>query len=215
MVAYVTAGKGKAERRQVRGVWFWVVPMPMEGVLASVGRKRRWRELRRMGVRRGIVPRELRQEGGKWGIQSVEVYPLRRAVWEQMLSQQGGTAAIRAGHVDAAVRDCAAVLARRFRYLRLETGWGTDALQQELLRRYGLSAGGGMAAELTVSFGGEPTGEREICLGEDCGRWQKMEYEKIEGLEEWEFSEELLCVLFQSGGVKKEEIRVKRLTSNA
>lgn len=214
MVAYLTAGRGKAERRQVRGVSFWVVPMPMEGTLASVRRKRRWRELRRMGIRRGIVPPEWAKEAEKWGIRGVEVYPLRRAVWEQMLPRQGNTALIRAGYIDAAVRDCAAVLARRFRYLRLETGWGTEELQQELLLRYGLSIGGG-TAEMTVSFGGKPAADPEICLGEDCARWQRMEYEEIEGLEGWEFSEELLCTLFQSGGVKKEVIRVKRLTSNA
>ena len=215
MVAFVTAGKGKTERRQVRGVWFWIVPMPMQGVWATSRRKKRWRELRRLGVRRGIVPTELAQEAEKWGVRGVEVYPLRRAVWEQMIPRQGHAAAIRAGHVDGAVADCAAVLARRFRYLRLATGWGTETLQEELLRRYGLSTGGGMAAEITVSFGGEPTGENEVCLGEDCDRWQQVEYEKIKGLEEREFSEELLCVLFQGGGVKKEEIRVKRLISNA
>ena len=215
MVVYVTAGKGKISRKQVRGVPFWVVPMPMDGVLAAVRRKKRWRELRRLGVRRGIMPQILQQEAEKWGIRGVAVCPLRRAVWEQMLPRRGQAAAIRAGHVDGTVRECAAVLAQRFRYLHLETGWGTGGLQQELLRRYGLSAGGGMAAELTVSFGGEPTAKNEICLGEDCGQWQQVEYEPIEGSEEWEFSEELLCVLFQSGGVKKEEIRVKRLTGNA
>ena len=215
MVVYVTAGTGKPDRRQVRGVWFWVVPMPMEGILASRRRRKRWRELARSSIRRGIVPQELRQEAEKWGVQGVEVYPLRRAVWEQLLPQQGQTAAIRAGHVDAAVRDCGAVLARRFRYLRLETGWGTEGLQRELLRRYGLSAGGGAAAEVTVSFGGSPGEGREICLGEDCARWQTVEYEAIQGLADWEFSEELLSVLFQSGGVEKEEIRVKRLIGNA
>ena len=167
-----------------------------------------------MGVR-GIVPRELTQEARKWRIRGVEVYPLRRAIWEQMLPEQGYTAVIRAGHVDGVVKECAAALARRFRYLRLETGWGTEGLQQELLRRYGLGVGGGTAAEMAVSFGGEPTEKLEICLGEDCARWQQVEYERVGGLEDWEFSEELLCVLFQGGGVKKEEIRVKRLTSNA
>ena len=215
MVAFVTAGNGKPEKRQVRGVWLWVMPMPVGGALASARRKKRWRELRRLGIRRGIVPTELAQEAEKWGVRGVAVYPLRRAVWEQMVPKRGNSAAIRAGHVDGAVADCAAVLARRFRYLRLATGWGTETLQEELLRRYGLSTGGGMAAEITVSFGGEPTGENEVCLGEDCDRWQQVEYEPIEGSEEWEFSEELLCVLFQSGGVKKEEIRVKRLISNA
>ena len=215
MVVYLTAGTGKPGRRQVHGVWFWVVPMPMEGILASRRRRKRWREMQKLGIRRGIVPRELRQEAEEWGVQGVEVYPLRRAVWEQLLPQQGQTAAIRAGHVDAVVQDCGAVLARRFRYLRLETGWGTEGLQRELLRRYGLSAGGGMAAEVTVSFGGSPGEGCEICLGEDCARWQTVEYEEIQGLADWEFSEELLSVLFQSGGVEKKEIRVKMMTSNA
>lgn len=168
-----------------------------------------------MGIRRAIFPQALKQEAEKWGIRGVEVYPLRRAVWEQVLPGQGDMAAIRAGHVDAAVRDCAAVLARRFRYLRLETGWGTAGLQQELLERYGLGAGGGMVPAITVSFGGEPAAQNEICLGEDCTRWQRMEYEEMEGLGSLEFSEELLCVLFQSGVVKKGEIQVKRLVSNA
>ena len=215
MVAYVTAGKGKPERRQLRGVGVWVVPMSMTGIWGAWQRRRQWRTLHRMGVRYAVFPLALAQEAERWGIRKVAVYPLRRAVWEQMLPRCGSTAVLRAGYVDADVRRSAAVLAQHFRYLRLETGWGTEELARELLRRYGLGAGGCGEAETTVSFGGEPTAAGEICLGEDCERWQKAEYEEVAGLEESDIPEELLCVLFQSGGVKKEEIRVKRLLSNA
>lgn len=215
MWVYLAAGCGKPERRQVRGVWFWRVPMPMEGKLGFWQRRRRWRQLRRRGVQQAIYPADLACEAKRWGIRSVEVYPLRRAVWEQILPAGGSTACIRADSVDEAVRNCAMTLAQRFRYLYLDTGWGTEHLAQELLRRYGLGCGYGRETAVTVSFGGEPTAPGEICLGEDCAHWQQVEYREIEGLEGWEFSEELLAVLFQSGGVKKEEIRVKRLISNA
>ena len=214
MWVYLAAGNEKPERRQVRGVWFWRVPMPMEGKLAVWQRQRRWRQLRRKGVQHAIFPPSLGQEAEKWKISPVAVFPLRRAVWEQMLTQSGDTVLVRADHVDEAVRCCAMVLARRFRYLRLETGWGTERLAQELLRRYGLGSGGNGAAA-AVSFGGEPTVEGEICLGEDCALWQTVEYEAVENLEGWDLSEELFCALFLSGAVKKEEIRVKRVRNNA
>ena len=215
MWVYLAAGNGKPERRQVRGIWFWWVPMPMEGKLAAWQRRRRWRQLRRKGVQRAIFPPNLAREAEKWKIKTVAVYPLRRVVWEQMLPQGGDTALVRADHVDEAVRSSAMILARRFRYLRLETGWGTERLTQELLRRYGLGSGSGGEAKAAVSFGGEPTVEGEICLGEDCTRWQKVEYEAVENLEGFASSEELLCALFLSGAVKKEEIRVKRVGNNA
>lgn len=215
MLAYLALASGKPEQRQVRGMRLWWVPMPMEGKLAAWQRRRRWRQLWRRGVQRAIFPPDLAREAEKWKMKAVPVYPLRRAVWEQMLPQGGDTALVRADHVDEAVRSSAMTLARRFRYLRLETGWGTERLTQELLRRYGLGSGSGGEIRAAVSFGGEPTVEGEICLGEDCTRWQKVEYEEVENLEGWNFSEELLCALFLSGAVKKEEIRVKRVGNNA
>ena len=215
MLAYLAPASGKPEQRQIRGIWFWWVPMPMEGKLAAWQRRRRWRQLRRRGVHRAIFPPDLAREAERWKIAPVPVYPLRRALWEQMLPKGGDTALVRADHVDEAVRNSAMMLARRFRYLRLETGWGTEKLAQELLRRYGLGSGGSGEVEVAISFGGEPTVAGEICLGEDCSRWQKVEYEAIENLAEWNSSEELLCALFLSGAVKKEEIRVKRVGNNA
>ena len=215
MRVYIMEGTGKPARQQVRGVLLWTVPMPTVGKLAYLRRRKRWRRLQKMGVRRAIFPDTLAGEAEKWGIGRVEVYPLRRAVYEQLLPERGITARLRAERVTGAVEESAAVLAQRYRYLRLETGWGTEKLAQMLLRRYGLGSGGCGASEVTVSFGGQPTAEEEICLGEDCDCWQEMEYEEISGLEDWKFSEELLCVLFQGGAVRKEEIRVKRVTSNA
>ena len=215
MVAYISAGNGKGRTRQVRGVRLWEMPMPMEGALAELRRRRRWRALRNLGVRQAILPPALVQEARKWGIGMPEVYPLRRAVWEQLLPPWGNTALLRAAYVDAAVQESAMTLARRFRYLRIETGWGTARLARELLRQYGLSVGGVVVPDTAVSFGGKPTEAGEICLGTDCRRWQYMEYENVDGLEDLTPSEELLCVIFQGGGVKKEEIRIKRSGNNA
>ena len=215
MLVYLAEGNGKPERRQVREMSFLWTPMPMEGKLARLRRRKRWKKLRKMGVRRAVFPESLAGEAETWGVGRVEVYPLRRAVYEQLLPERGITARLRAPQVNGAVEQSAMTLAQRYRYLRLETGRGTETLAQALLRRYGLGGGGCGEAEMTVSFGGKPTAEREICLGEDCRLWQQMEYEEIPGLEGWKFSEELLCVLFQGGAVRKEEIHVKRLTGNA
>ena len=215
MVAYISAGNGKGRKRQIRGVRLWEMPMPTDGTLAELRRRRRWRALRNLGVRQAILPPSLVQEARKWGIGVPAVYPLRRAVWDQLLPTHGTTALLRAAYVDAAVQESAMILARKFRYLRLETGWGTEKLAQALLRQYGLSTGGFGEPDAAVSFGGKPTSTGEICLGEDCRQWQYMEYEEIDGLEDLASSEELLCVIFQGGGVKKEELRIKRSGNNA
>ena len=215
MFVHIVQGSGKPTRRQIRGVWLWTVPMPMTGALAVLRRRRQWRRLRNKGIQQAVFPDILAQEAGKWGIRSVAVYPLRRAVWEQRLPQRGNAARIRAPYVDGAVRESAAVLAQRFRYLHLDTGQGTAALAQELLYRYGLGVGGCDSAEVVVSFGGRPDSEGEICLGADCQRWQNVIYANITGVEAEDLSEPLLCVLFQGGGVKKEEIQIKRVENNA
>jgi len=215
MLAYLTAGNGKPERREIRGMPFWQIPMPMGGRLAPWRRWRRWRQLRRRGIQRAVFPAELAGEAAKWRIKPVEVYPLRRALWAELLPQGGETALVRADYVDGAVRSCAMILAQRFRYLRLETGWGTEQLARELLRRYGLSIGGSGAVQAAVSFGGAPSLEGEICLGKDCARWQTVEYETAEIPGAWDPPEGLLCALLLSGAVKKEEIRVKRVGNNA
>ena len=214
MLAYITPGTGKVKRQQVRGVWILTVPMSTGG-FSTLRRRRRWRMLRRMGIRRAVFALDLTQEAEKWGIRRVAVYPLRRVIWEQMLPGKGNLALVRASHVDAAVEQTAEVLLRRFRYLRLETGFGTDDLARRLLRRYGLGVGGGEASDVTVSFGGKPLAEGEICLGEDCARWQSVVYGEVDGLDGWEVSEELLCALLQSGGIKKEELRVKSILPKA
>lgn len=208
MLAYVKEGTGKAEYRQIRGMEILSVPMPV-GRAGALRRRRIWRKLYRMGIRRGIYPPAFQEEAARWGIRAVEVHPLRREVWMQLLPKTGTLAQIRAEHVDAAVEQAAEVLLRRFRYLRLETGWGTEGLAQKLLRRYGLGVGGEGQAEWTISFEGKPTERQEICLGPDCELWQQMIYENVEGVEDGELSEQLLCALFQSGKIKKEELQVK------
>ncbi len=55
-----------------------------------------------------------------------------------------------------------------------------------------------------------------ICLGEDCRRYQRIEYSLSgEKLGTWPLSEQLLAALFEAGGIKKEEIRVKTIVTNA
>ena len=165
-------------RQQVAGVWFTVAVVPQKGFLARYRRRRVLHMLHRWGVTRCVLPSEITEEAAGFGLLPVAVYELRRAMLPQLLEMQGdlrhSTALLRAGHVSPAVYDAALVLARRVRYLSLDTGGGTETLARELRTRLGLCVGGVGRPAVTVSFGGAPSGST-ICLGEDCRRYQRWE----------------------------------------
>ena len=219
MYGYVTLGTSAAvTRRRIEGVWFMAAVLPESGILLRLRRRFIWRKLRRRGVRRCVMPETLKAEAARWGILPVEVHRLRQALLPQLLDRQGDlrrkTAALQAAHVTAAVAEAAVLLARRVRYLSLEIGSGGEELERLLWERFGLTACGVGQAAVTVSFGGAPSGST-ICLGEDCRRYQKLTYRLTAGGPGEEVPEQLLAVLFETGEIKKEQIRVKTIEPNA
>lgn len=221
MYGYVRMGRrGEAARQRIGGIWLAAATVPERGLLAPLRRRRIWRRLRKWGAVRCVLPRQLAAEAGRYGLLPVEVHRLRQAVLPQLLALQGDlrrqTAALRAAWVSPAVREAAMVLAQRARYLTLAVDSGGAALARELRERFGLSTGSRAAPTVTVSFGGAPAGA-EICLGEDCQRYQQVTYQLRRGgnLLPWEQPEQLLAVLYECGEIKKEEICVKTIVSNA
>lgn len=218
MYGYISAGMHPClTRQQIGGVWFAVATVPQKGFLARYHRRRALRGLHRTGVTRCILPPEMTEEAAGFGLQPVAVCGLRRALLPQLLDMQGdlrrSTALLRAGYVSRAVYDAALVMARRVRYLALDTGGGTEMLARELRQRLGLCTGGMGQPAVTVSFGGAPSG-KTICLGEDCRRYQQLEYSLTgEKLGAWPLSEQLLAALFEAGEIKKEEIHVKTIVT--
>ena len=219
MYGYVTLGTPAAvAQRRIEGVWFMAAVLPESGILLRLRRHFVWRKLRRRGVRRCVMPETLEAEAARWGILPVEVCRLRQALLPQLLDRQGDlrrkTAALQAAHVTAAVAEAAVLLARRVRYLSLEIGSGREVLERILWERFGLTVCGVGQAAVTVSFGGAPSGNT-ICLGEDCRRYQRLNYRLTAGEPENEVPEQLLAVLFEAGEIKKEQIRVKTIEPNA
>ena len=210
MYGYVRMGRrGEAARQRIGGIWLAAATVPERGLLAPLRRRRIWRRLRKWGAVRCVLPRQLAAEAGRYGLLPVEVHRLRQAVLPQLLALQGDlrrqTAALRAAWVSPAVREAAMVLAQRARYLTLAVDSGGAALARELRERFGLSTGSRA-----------PAGA-EICLGEDCQRYQQVTYQLRRGgnLLPWEQPEQLLAVLYECGEIKKEEIYVKTIVSNA
>ena len=221
MYGYVREGeRAGVTRQRIGGVWFAVATVPPSGLLAGYRRGRVLRKLRRQGIRTCVLPSALTAEAARWGLREMPVQELRLALLPQLLDMRGdlrrATAVLRADCADAAVYRAAAVLASRVRYVTLQVDAGGEALAEALRRRFGLCAGSVEGAALTVSFGGAPEHSAVICLGEDCGRYQRLTYEMPEGLlDPWPVSEQLLAALYQAGEIKKEEIRVKTIAPNA
>ena len=203
------------ERRQVLGMWLLHVTLPCEGIFCRVRRRRGWRALQTMGVRRAVMPPALMEEAARWGIAPVEVFSLRRGLLVQLLdlmpSLRGKTVTLTAPCLTTDVETAACELARRGRYLRLEMERGGETLAAILYRRFGLTVGGVGETALTVSFGG-PAAGRCLCLGEDCAEHQEVTY-KVEKLEKMGImpQEELIAVLFEGGHLPKEAILVKSI----
>lgn len=220
MYGYVVEGQaGSMVCRQILGMWFWYLTLPVEGAFCSLRRRRWWRKLQSAGVRRAVLPDHLAAEGVRWGIEPVEVYTLRRAMLPQILdrcpSLSGKSVRLAAPYVTAAVGSAAEVLARRARYVDLQVGQGRDELALHLQRRYGLAVGAVGTVALTVDFGCGSLG-RCIALGEDCAAQQQVVYhaEKLASMG-IEPQEQLLSALFGAGYLEKEDIQVKTILFNA
>ena len=156
-------------------------------------------------VRGGSVPEGLPE---RFGLSAVDVSPLRQALLPKLLdwaekawglSLRSCCVRLHASRTDRAVWRCAAVLARRARYLELDTGEGSEALADDLRRRYGLSCGGRPVLEICLAQGW--TGDvPALLLGRDCGRMQKMRwYMPGHG----EMPEELLAALYREGRLEE------------
>ena len=217
---YVMEGQaGSMDCRQILGMWFCCLTLPIGGSFLGLRRRRWWRKLQKQGVRRAVLPAHLVAEGLQWGIAAVEVYSLRRALLPQILDRcpplTGKTVRLTAPCVTVAVGEAAEVLAQRARYVDLQVGQGGEALAAYLQRRYGLAVGAVGTVALTVDFGSGSIG-RCIALGEDCAARQQVVYhaEKLAaaGVEP---QEQLLSALFGAGYLEKEEIQVKSILFNA
>ena len=220
MYGYVQEGReGSVEMRQILGMWFCALTLPVGGSFLGLRRRSWWRKLQSAGVRCAVLPAHLVAEGLQWGIAAVEVYSLRRAVLGQILDccppLTGKTVRLTAPCVTVAVGEAAEVLAQRARYVDLQVERGGEALAAYLQRRYGLAVGAIGTVALTVDFGSSAMG-RYIHLGEDCAARQQVVYhvEKLAGIGV-EVQEQLLSVLFGAGYLEKEEIQVKTIRFNA
>lgn len=221
MYGYVRSGRdGGGEYRQIGGMWFYCLTLPVRGAFCALRRRKLWRKMQKAGVRRAVLPRELRDEAAQWGVEAVEVFSLRRAVFGQLLDccppLQGKTVRLTAPYVSAAVGEAAEVLAQRARYVDLQVGRGGEELSAHLQRRYGLAVGAVGPVVLTVRFDSGVGWGKSLHLGEDCEEHESVRYHvprlAAEGIEA---EEQLLSALLMGGYVKKEEIVVKSITSNA
>lgn len=220
MYGYVEEGQtGGMERRQILGMWFCTLTLPVRGAFLSSRRRKWWRKLQKAGVRCAVLPAHLAAEGLQWGIAPVEVYPLRRCLLPQLLdccpSLQGKVVRLAAPYVTAAVGEAAEILAQRARYVDLQVERGGAALAAYLQRQYGLAVGAVGAVALTVDFGSGSMG-KSIHLGEDCAKHEEVVY-CVENLarEGIAAEEQLLSALWEGGYIKKEEIQVKTILFNA
>ena len=220
MYGYVQEGRqGAIEMRQIAGMWFCTLTLPVGGAFLGLRRRRWWRKLQKQGVRRAVLPAHLAAEGLQWGIAAVEVYSLRRALLPKILDccppLTGKTVRLSAPCVTAAVGEAAEVLAQRGRYVDLQVGQGRDELARYLQRRYGLAVGAVGTVALTVDFGCGSLG-RCIHLGEDCAAHEQVVYEaETLDCESVAAQEQLLSVLWEGEYMKKEEIQVKTILFNA
>ena len=176
--------------------------------------------LRQAGVREGVWGEEL-PEALQMHLSPIEVTPLRRAMLPALLEQAlrqkrmtGQTASVRltAEGTSLPVYWAAQLLARRVRYLHLDTGDGQAALEDWLLHRYGLACGGASPAlEVTLRRTGDPSA---LLLGENC-REQAVEYilpPALEGLiPAGSEGEGLLAALYRQERLRPGELSVERI----
>ena len=212
MLGYVhlTAGRPVLERRAAAGMTYWALEGDLDGGLFPGRRLRRWiGRLERCGVSHAALPPG--REGDFAPLRPVLPDGLRLALLPQLLdalAPAGDTALLLADCADSRALLAAQVLARRFRHLRLETGAEQEALERQLLRQLGLTAGGGAAA-VTVTFGPQAREGCAVYLTPDCARRQRVDYIWRDG-ESPAPEEPLLAALHRAGrlpdvGVKSAE----------
>ncbi len=168
-------------------------------------------------VRQGAVPTGLLREFGMTG---VDVAPLRQALLPQMLNWaetkwqmplKSGCVRLYAEQTDRRAWRAAEVIARRVRYMELDTGRGADVLERDLRRRYGLGSGGQPILEVCLAR--RPRGGCPVLLaGTGCGSGQSMQWQ-IPSM--GEVPEELLAALLQSEKLEIETVQLKSVEFRA
>ena len=181
-----------------------------------------WRRLRRgleLLERQGV--RRVALQGGDaellrgTTLQPVDCGPLRRALLPQLLDWAElrwqiplGRCAVRltARQTDGATVQAAFALARRVRYLELDTGAGQAVLAEELQRRLGLGGGHSGPVMLEVCLSGECRGAAPVLhLGGEMAQ-QRLEL-TAPHLPDGE--ESLFSAIFQEGKMAISDIEVR------
>jgi len=176
----------------------------------------------RSGVRRCVMP-ENWPASWRRDLLPVEEAGLRQAVFPRLLERfcrqrqlepDKSAAMLSAPFMSRAVWEAADLLARRSRYLILSVAGG-GALGVELLRRYGVSpVTAGHRPSLEVCFDRPTTSAPALLLGPDCSR-QTVTYRLPPRLEKdlagREISPQLVSALWESGGIRSDEIGVASL----
>lgn len=222
MLGWIIEGKENARRarltrRIIAGTALWVLELPQRPV---PGKRQLARWLRAM-VRRGVVrvalgtevPAELMV---RFGLQPVEVFPLRRALLPRLLDRverqwnlelRGGAVMLRSEETDSAVWQAAQTLVHRSRYLVLRTGAGQEQLADALRCRYGMGQGWTGRAALQVCMGEETeSGIPALHLGRRCRQQQKL---VLCAPTVPEAEESLICALFQAEKLQIEDIEIQ------
>ncbi len=214
--------KAQLTEKNRGGVWFLTLETGTPEHIWSRRRLRRQLEIMyeagvRYVVRQGPVPAELLPA---FGMSGVDVAPLRQALLPQMLDWaedvwqiplRNGCVRLCAEESTRPVWRAADVIARRVRYMEVDTGRGREALQEEMRRRYGLGNGGRPLLEVCLAR--RPRGESPVLLlGPGCGGLQAVHWE-VPGSEE--MPEELLAVLWQAGKLEKETVQVRSVEFRA
>lgn len=219
MLGWIICREGTCEKlktRTVCGVPFLVLETPAP---------RRWRErrvltaaLRKMaqwGVRRAVVQGGELPELAAFGILPLDPFPLRLALlpklltWvdrEWSLGLKSAAVLLSADSSGGETLRAARELARRARYVLLDTGPGQAALEAELHQRLGLGSGGGPAV-LEVGLGQRVRGGiPSLYLGRGCGAQQRL---TVWSARLPEAEESMLCALFLAEKLSIGDIQVR------
>lgn len=221
MLVYITQGEKTALFRDtLRGLPVYHLTVG-RGALNTWRAARYGKTLRRGGVYRGIFADDrAAMLAEKWGIAPVDVLGLRLAMADALVTAMAGgglhdgTVYLRCGQGgEETARRCAAVLARRFRYVRPDRD-DPAGLRRLLLRRWGVAAGGGQIPLLTVCTGTvkEETAAETLYLTADCALRQQVGYTVGDPPEP--VTESVLAALWETGLADKSEIRVVSVSSS-
>ena len=215
------SGKPKValDRRLIGGVPFVTLEVHGEGRRVRRRVLRGAAQMKRMGVRRCVMPEDW-QAPRETELCPVEEDKLRQALLPQLLDRfcaerelvlEQSTTLLCAPRADPAVWAAARLLARRSRHLVLSVE-GDRALCEALWREYGLSAGGGGQAAMQVSFADPTYPVPALLMGKNCQIRQKVSYRldplHVEKLGEYPLTPQLLCALWEAGAVPLAAIEV-------